>query len=43
MEVHFKPDVQANLEQMARETGLPSEELAEDAVAGLFDELAYAR
>jgi hypothetical protein len=43
MEVHFKPDVQAKLEQMARETGLPSEELVEDAVVGLFDELAYTR
>jgi putative addiction module component (TIGR02574 family) len=43
MEVHFTPDVQAKLEQMARETGLPSEELVEDAVAGLFDELAYTR
>lgn len=43
MEVHFKPDVQAKLEQMARETGVPSEELVEDAVVGLFDELAYTR
>jgi len=43
VEVHFKPDVQAKLEQMARETGLPSDELMEDAVVGLFDELAYAR
>lgn len=43
MEVHFKPDVQAKLEQMARETGLPSDELVEDAVVGLFDELAYTR
>ncbi len=43
MEVHFRPDVQAKLEQMARETGLPSEELVEDALVGLFDELAYVR
>jgi putative addiction module component len=43
VEVHFKPDVQAKLEQMARETGLPSDELVEDAVVGLFDELAYTR
>jgi hypothetical protein len=43
VEVHFKPDVQAKLEQMARETGLRSEELVEDAVVGLFDELAYTR
>jgi hypothetical protein len=43
VEVHFKPDVHAKLEQMARETGLPSEELVEGAVVGLFDELAYTR
>jgi predicted transcriptional regulator len=43
MEVHLKPDVQAKLEQMARETGLPSDELVEDAVVGLFDDLAYTR
>ena len=40
MEVHFKPDVQAKLEQMARESG---QELVEDAVAGYFDELAHTR
>ncbi len=28
---------------MARETGLPSDELVEDTVVGLFDELAYTR
>ena len=43
MEVHFEPDVQAKLEQMARETGLPTEELEQDAVVGLFDELAYTQ
>lgn len=43
MEVHFKPDVQAKLEQMARKTGRPSDELVEDAVVGLFDELTYTR
>jgi predicted transcriptional regulator len=39
MEVHFTPEVQAKLEQMARDTGRPSDELVEDAVIGLFDEL----
>ena len=39
MEVHFKPDVQAKLEQMARDSGRPSEELVEDAVVGLIDEM----
>ncbi len=43
MEVHFNPDVQAKLEQMARDTGRGSEELLEDAVNGLFDELAFTR
>jgi predicted transcriptional regulator len=43
MEVHFKPDVQAKLEQMARESGRPSSELVDDAVIGYFDELAHTR
>jgi predicted transcriptional regulator len=43
MEVHFRPDVQAKLDQMARESGRPSDELVEDAVVGYFDELAHAR
>jgi hypothetical protein len=43
MEVRFNPDVLAKLEQMARESGRPSDELVEDAVIGYFDELAQAR
>ena len=43
MEVHFKPDVQAKLDQMARESGRPSGELVEDAVIGYFDELVHTR
>jgi len=43
MEVHFRPDVQARLDQMARESGRPSDELIEDAVIGYFDELAYTQ
>jgi predicted transcriptional regulator len=43
MEVHFKPDVQAKLDQMARESGRPSDELVEDSVVGYFDELAHTR
>jgi predicted transcriptional regulator len=43
MEVHLAPDVQAKLEQLARDTGRPSNELVEDAVIGLFDELAHTR
>ncbi len=43
MEVHFTPDLQAKLDQMARDTGRPSGELVEDAVIGYFDELAHTR
>lgn len=43
MEIHFNPEVQAKLEEMARNTGRPSDELLEDAVIGLYDELALTR
>jgi predicted transcriptional regulator len=43
MEVQFRPDVQAKLDQMARESGRPSGELVEDAVIGYFDEMARTR
>jgi predicted transcriptional regulator len=43
MEVHFTPDVEAKLEQMARETGRPRDELVADAVIGYFDELTHTR
>jgi len=43
MEVHVRPEVQAKLEQMVRESGRPTDELLEDAIIGYFDELAYAR
>jgi predicted transcriptional regulator len=43
MEVHVKPEVQAKLDQMARDSGRPSDELVEDALIGYFDELAYTR
>jgi hypothetical protein len=43
MEVHFTPDVQAKLEQMARDAGRQPTEVIEDAVIGLYDEPAYTR
>jgi predicted transcriptional regulator len=43
MEVDFKPEVQAKLEQMAREAGRQTAEVIEDAIIGLYDELAYTR
>ena len=43
MEVNLHPDVQAKLDRLAIDTGRPADELLEDAVNGLFDELAFAR
>jgi hypothetical protein len=43
MEANLTPEVQAKLEQMARDSGRGSDELVEDAVIGLIDELAYTR
>jgi hypothetical protein len=43
MEVHVKPATQAKLEEMARESGCPSEELVQDALDYYFDELAFTR
>ena len=43
MEVSFKPDVQAKLEQMDDESGRPSGEILEDAVIGYFDEATQTR
>ena len=43
MEVHVKPEVQAKLDQMLRESGRPSDELVEDAIISYFDELACTR
>lgn len=41
MEIQFTPEVQAKLEQMARDAGRRSDELVQDAVTGFFDELAF--
>jgi predicted transcriptional regulator len=43
MEVQFTPDVQAKLDQMARDTGRRSDELVQDAVIGFLDEIAFTR
>jgi hypothetical protein len=43
MEVNFTPETQAKLDQMARDTGRRSDELLEDAVIGLYDDLALTR
>jgi len=43
MDVSLNPDLQAKLDQLARETGRATGELVEDAVAGYFQELAQTR
>jgi len=43
MEVDFSPEVQAKLDQMARDAGKQPTDVIEDAVVGLFDELSYMR
>jgi predicted transcriptional regulator len=43
MEVHFSPDVQAQLDKLASESGREPSELIEDAMAGFFDQIAEIR
>jgi hypothetical protein len=43
MEVQFEADVQAKLEQMARESGRAAVELVQAAVAGYVEDLAGSR
>ena len=43
MEVHFSPELEKKLNDLAALSGRPAEELVEDAVAGMFDELAETR
>jgi hypothetical protein len=43
MEVHFSPEVQAKLDQMARDAGWRPAEVIGDAIVGLYDELACTR
>lgn len=43
MEVHLTPELEAQLSQLAAQTGRPKDELVQDAMAGFFAELAEAR
>ena len=43
MEIHFPPEVQTKLEQMARDTGRRSNELVENVVTDFFDEITFTR
>ena len=39
MEVHFTPDVEKKLNDLAAQSGRGTDELLQDALAGYFDEL----
>jgi predicted transcriptional regulator len=40
MEVHFEPDVEKKLNDLAAQSGRGTDELLQDALAGYLDELA---
>lgn len=43
MEVHLSPELEAKLNQVAKETGRAADDLVQDAMAGYFEELAQVR
>jgi hypothetical protein len=43
MEVHFTPDVEEKLNDLAAQSGRGTDELLQDALAGYFDELVQTR
>jgi hypothetical protein len=43
MEVHFAPDVEKKLNDLATQSGRGTDELLEDALAGYFDEVVQTR
>jgi hypothetical protein len=43
MEVHFRPETESRIQELAAETGRAADELVEDAMAGYLEELAQTR
>ena len=43
MEIHFTPDVEKKLNDLAAQSGRGPDELLQDALAGYFDELVQTR
>ena len=43
MEVHFTPDLEKKLNELAAKTGRAADEIVQDVVAGYVDELAGVR
>ena len=43
MEIHFTPETESRLNELAAKTGRPTDALVEDALAGYLEELAGVR
>jgi predicted transcriptional regulator len=43
MEVHFRPETESRIQELAAKTGRATDELLEDAMAGYLEELAQTR
>ena len=43
MEVHFKPETESRLTELASKSGRPTDDLVEDALAGYLEEVAAVR
>ena len=43
MEVRFKPETESRLNELARKSGRPADEIVEDAMAGYLREVAEVR
>jgi predicted DNA-binding protein len=43
MEVHFKPETESRLNELATQSGRPTDELVEDALAGYLKEVGEVR
>jgi len=43
MEVHFRPETESRLQELASKSGRPPSDLIEDAMAGYLQELAQVR
>jgi predicted transcriptional regulator len=43
MEVHFRPETESRIQELAAKTGRAADELVEDAMAGYLEELAQTR
>jgi predicted transcriptional regulator len=43
MEVHFRPETESRLQELAAKTGRAPDDLVEDAMAGYLQELAQTR